>query len=478
MLEGCRASCTPRFHPTNARKKKKLSQQRRTLNLTSENITTSTAKMARTVKKTTTSQNSSRTFNIPNKLHRQSHNVRIKSALASQKRSERFERKKAEARDPSLREKRIKTNIPATIERKRVWDERVEGAIPGRRETAIEAAAAEAAASSPPKKQKKKRSSDDMDTDSDADSESESEEEDDEKPKEPEPETPEQIEARLLAAREKEQAAKADSEETQALFPTLLTTPAAEKTSYPVPRILITTSRNCHVHQPAEDLTMLFPNATYIPRGRPGTHAHSIKEICTYAATPTTTDADGSPREPYTHVLVANEDRKILNALTIIVLPAGPTFHFSLTNYTPAKHIRGHGNPTSHIPELILNNFLTPLGRVTASLFQSMFPRQPEIRGRQVVTLHNQRDFIFLRRHRYVFRDRREGEKPVGYGLEDGGKDGGNGSNGMEGDVKVGLQELGPRFTLKLRRVERGVKDGVEWEWKGGMDKDRKKFQL
>lgn len=78
-----------------------------------------------------------------------------------------------------------------------------------------------------------------------------------------------------------------------------------------------------------------------------------------------------------------------------------------------------------------------------------------------------------------MFRDKRGGEKPVGYGLEDGGVDGGNGSKGMEGlDVKVGLQELGPQFTLKLRRVERGVKEGVEWVWKGGMDKDRKKFQL
>lgn len=107
-----------------------------------------------------------------------------------------------------------------------------------------------------------------------------------------------------------------------------------------------------------------------------------------------------------------------------------------------------------------------------------MFPRCPELTGRQVVTLHNQRDYIFFRRHRYVFRDKRESEKPVGYGLEDGGRDGGNGSKGVEGEVKVGLQELGPQFTLKLRRVERGVKEGVEWEWKGGMEKERKKFQL
>lgn len=393
--------------------------------------------MGRQVKKTSTSQATSRTFTIPNKLHRQSHNVRLKSALASQKRSERFERKKAEDRDPTLRQDRVKKNIPATIERKRVWDERVEGAIPGRREE-----------DTPEASTRKKQKKDDSDTEIE----------------DAAPEAVEPPESRILEDREKEQSSKAESEETQSLFPTLSTTTST-------PQILITTSRNCHIHKPAEELTHLFPNSTYIPRGRGS--KFSIKEICNFAASPT------APRDPFTHVIVVNEDRKLINALTIIVLPAGPTFHFSLTNYVPPQRIRGHGKPTSHTPELILNNFLTPLGRVTAGLFQSMFPRQPEFNGRQVVTLHNQRDYVFFRRHRYVFRDKRDSEKPVGYGLEDGGKDGGNGSKGDESiPIKVGLQELGPQFTLKLRRVERGVKEGVEWEWKGGMDKDRKKFQL
>lgn len=410
--------------------------------------------MARQVRKTSSSQASSRTFSIPNKLHRKSHNVRLKSALAAQKRTDRFERKRAEDDDPALRDVRIKKNVPATLERKRVWDERVEGAIPGRREPS------ESICEAAP--QRKKQKSGDADTDVD-----DIENGTPAMPAVSEPETAEAAEARALADHEKEQAAKAEACETQSLFPTLLPAPAPA-----TPRILITTSRNCHVHQPAEELTQLFPNATYIPRGHGS--RFSIREICSFAAAPAS-----AAREPFSHVVVVNEDRKLINALTIVVLPAGPTFHFSLTNYRPPARIRGHGRPTSHTPELILNNFLTPLGRVTAGLFQSMFPRQPEFRGRQVVTLHNQRDYVFFRRHRYVFRDRRATEKPVGYGLEDGGKDGGNGSKGDDAiPIKVGLQELGPQFTLKLRRVERGIKEGVEWEWKGGMDKDRKKFQL
>ncbi|KAL7268312.1 Ribosome production factor 1 [Rhizina undulata] len=429
--------------------------------------------MGRVVKKTSTSQATSKTFNIPNKLHRQSHNARLKSALSSQKRKARSERKKDEERDPTLKEERIKKNIPATLERKRVWDERVEGAFPEEDEEQLKDAKIEVKRrkKSSAKASKLKSSSDSDDDEDVPDSESSgnSNEDSDEEPEAPPEETPEDLEAKRLAAREKAQASKAESEETSTLFPTLTPTTS-------MPKILITTNRNCHVHLPAEQLTDLFPNATYIPRGR----KFSIKEICTFASKPSSIDeTTGKQREPFTHVVVVNEDRKIVNAMTIVVLPEGPTFHFSMTNYKPPTRIRGHGNPTNHVPELILNNFLTPLGRVTASLFQSMFPRQPEFKGRQVVTLHNQRDYIFFRRHRYVFRDRRSGEKPVGYGLEDMGKDGGNGSKGDESvPVKVGLQELGPQFTIKLRRVERGIKEGVEWEWKANMEKDRKKFNL
>jgi ribosome production factor 1 len=62
----------------------------------------------------------------------------------------------------------------------------------------------------------------------------------------------------------------------------------------------------------------------------------------------------------------------------------------------------------------------------------------PELEGRQVLTLHNQRDYIFVRRHRYVFRDKRESEKPVV------GPDG-KPMKGVE-DVKVGMQEIGYVF--------------------------------
>jgi ribosome production factor 1 len=163
--------------------------------------------------------------------------------------------------------------------------------------------------------------------------------------------------------------------------------------------------------------------------------------------------------------------------ISVVHLPAGPTFHFSISNWIEGRKLPGHGNPTNHYPELLLNNFKTPLGLLTAKLFQTLFPPRPEFQGRQVITLHNQRDYIFVRRHRYVFREKRATEKSIV------GADGAE-MKGVEG-IRAGLQELGPRFTLKLRRVDKGIgragsegDDATQWEWKAKMEKDRKRFNL
>jgi len=180
-------------------------------------------------------------------------------------------------------------------------------------------------------------------------------------------------------------------------------------------------------------------------------------------------------------MLVINEERsrKKIDAITLIHLPSGPSCRFRVSSVQTCQMIAGHGNATSHYPELILNNFKTRLGVRVARFFQVMLPKQPEFHGRQVVTLHNQRDFIFFRRHRYVFKD------------------------GMLRRVrqlmlveKVGLQELGPRFTMKLLWIKRGIAGGsgegsnilengkvegngeVEWEWRPELETSKRKFFL
>jgi len=50
------------------------------------------------------------------------------------------------------------------------------------------------------------------------------------------------------------------------------------------------------------------------------------------------------------------------------------------------KKIRGHGTPTGHRPELILNNFNTRLGHRMGRMLACLFPYDPQFKGRQVVT--------------------------------------------------------------------------------------------
>jgi ribosome production factor 1 len=77
------------------------------------------------------------------------------------------------------------------------------------------------------------------------------------------------------------------------------------------------------------------------------------------------------------------------------------------------------------------------LGLLAAKSMNTLFPPKPELAGRQVLTLHNQRDYIFFRRHRYIFREARTTEKNV------------QGADGKEMDgvkgIRAGLQEIGPR---------------------------------
>ncbi|KAJ3331362.1 hypothetical protein HDU76_003380 [Blyttiomyces sp. JEL0837] len=207
------------------------------------------------------------------------------------------------------------------------------------------------------------------------------------------------------------------------------------------PKILVTTSRraNPNTYEFAEEFCTIFPDAQFVKRGP----QFEIKRIVELAR-----------KREYTDVVVINEDKKEPNAITVIHLPDGPTAHFKLSSVKLNKEIRGHGRLGPQTPELILNNFNTRLGHTIGRMFASLFPHVPEFTGRQVCTFHNQRDFIFFRRHRYIFKD---------------GK-------------RCDLQELGPRFTLKLRWLQKGTfntRNGeYEWIFKPEMETSRRRFFL
>ncbi|KAL3497914.1 hypothetical protein ACH5RR_040646 [Cinchona calisaya] len=228
------------------------------------------------------------------------------------------------------------------------------------------------------------------------------------------------------------------------------------------PKILITTCRFNSTRGPAfiSDLLTVIPNAHYFERG-----TYDLKKIVEYAK-----------NKDFTSVIVVHTNRREPDALLIMALPDGPTAHFKLSKLLLRKDIKHHGNPTSHKPELVLNNFTTRLGHRIGRLIQSLFPQDPNFRGRRVVTCHNQRDFIFFRHHRYIF-ETKESKQAASSGkkIKDN-KD----EESSEQKVIARLQECGPRFTLKLISLQHGTFDskGGEYEWvhKPEMDTSRRRF--
>ncbi|KAI4213735.1 MAG: hypothetical protein LQ351_003701 [Letrouitia transgressa] len=407
-------------------------------------------------------------FRIGNKDKRQKLHITRKKTHDSARRDERLRRRREEDKNPTSREERLKKNVPLTLERKRVWDEvnndfsdRIGQSVDVERlkRRKIDQDAAFHRESETAQQLNEDTGSIDPEDDRDSMIDSTEDEEESNESLSPPRELQKSITEQATSPAQSTTGTNLDltTEAFAARFPTLFSTEAPQ-----TPKILITTSLNSNLHHEAQILTSLFPHSVYIPRSshRYG-HKFSVREISSFAS-----------KRNYTAVIVLKEDQKRPTGLTFVHLPWGPTFHFSISNWLEGKKVPGHGRPTDHTPELILNNFRTPLGLLTAHLFRVMFPHQPELQGRQVVTLHNQRDYIFVRRHRYVFREKRATEKSV---VGPDGKE----VKGVE-DIRAGLQELGPRFTLKLRRIDKGIQrtSGQEWEWKGEMDKQRTKFQL
>jgi len=172
----------------------------------------------------------------------------------------------------------------------------------------------------------------------------------------------------------------------------------------------------------------------------------------------------------------------------------GPTAFFKVSNVISSNSIPNHGASTSHVPELVLNGFTTRLGHRVGRLLGSIFPHNAQFQGRQVATFHNQRDYIFVRHHRYVFKESNEdlveekAEEKNEDMVEDQEVDDESTNKPVKKKkakkkTKARLQELGPRFTLKLRWIQEGVFDTQfgEYEWihkRKEMDTSRRKFHL
>jgi len=194
------------------------------------------------------------------------------------------------------------------------------------------------------------------------------------------------------------------------------------------PKVAITTSENPqgkYTIQFCQDLVAVFGGtAVYVPRGQ-----LKIYQLCGTLI-----------KEEYTSVIIVHEDRRTPTYMMMISLPDGPTAWFRLTSVFTHRELVGAGNPIPDAPpEVILTNFRTRLGRRVARLLQNNLSLHENKRARQVITFHNQRDFIFFRAYRYVV-EPKDKKDPLS-------------------ETICRLHELGPQFTLQLRWLQSGLYD-------------------
>ena len=242
------------------------------------------------------------------------------------------------------------------------------------------------------------------------------------------------------------------------------------------PRLMLTTTASPKARTFAllADILEVLPAATYYRRG-----GASMARLAAAAA-----------KREFTHLLVLNEGPRGADSLLVAHLPCGPTARFRLTSVRLARNIPGHGRAVAGVsPELVLAGFTTRLGARVGRLLASLFPPAPAFKARQVATFHAQRDFIFFRHHRYIFEaDAAKAKRQAGVreaAVTAAGGDGAAVRDALPPGVCARLQELGPRFTLRLSALYKGLLagPGAETEWVAtraakGAGANRRRFVL
>ncbi|XP_069975034.1 U3 small nucleolar ribonucleoprotein protein IMP4 [Penaeus vannamei] len=183
------------------------------------------------------------------------------------------------------------------------------------------------------------------------------------------------------------------------------------------PKIIITTSRDpsSKLKQFAKEIKLLFPNSQRMNRG-----TYESKQLIEACRSNNVTD-----------FIVLHETRGNPDAMVISHLPNGPTAYFNLADVVMRHDIPDIGTMSEQYPHLIFQNFKSKLGQRTQNILKYLFP-VPKDDSQRVVSFVNWDDWILFRQH--TFRK------------VDGGKD-------------HELQEIGPRFSMKLYRIILGTVD-------------------
>jgi U3 small nucleolar ribonucleoprotein protein IMP4 len=194
------------------------------------------------------------------------------------------------------------------------------------------------------------------------------------------------------------------------------------------PRIVISTSHNPsqRLIAFAKELSLVLPNATRINRG-----THSVKQLVEGVATNGATD-----------LIVLHESSGRPDGIIICHLPGGPTLYGCLANVVLRADIKGkegeeqlRATLPEVYPHLIFDGMVSEVGRRVSTILKALFPvpKQESPRVVSFVSRPDAADWISFRHH-YT----------TGTGRH------------------VGLEELGPRFDLRVFQVKLGTLEQKE----------------
>jgi len=143
-----------------------------------------------------------------------------------------------------------------------------------------------------------------------------------------------------------------------------------------------------------------------------------------------------------TDLIIIHEHRGVPDGMIITHLPFGPTAYFGILNCVLRHDVAEKKTVSEAYPHLIFHHFDTRLGERVKSILKYLFPvpKGGTDETKRVITFANQNDFIAFRHHVY----RR-----------------------VRGVEKIELEEVGPRFEMKLYQIKLGTLDmnEAENEW-------------
>lgn len=201
------------------------------------------------------------------------------------------------------------------------------------------------------------------------------------------------------------------------------------------PKVLITTSRDpsSRLSQFLKELRILFPGAQRMNRG-----AYIVKDLMELARSHEMTD-----------VILVHEHRGEPDGLVVCHLPFGPTAYFGMSGVV-LRHDLAEKPPTvsEANPHLLFHGFTSKIGGRVKTILQALFPPAKAL-GDRVMTFANCHDTVQFRHHTFT--------RPKGPG----------GDDNRSRAAAVELDECGPRFALRLFRIELGAIDmkDVQVEW-------------